>query len=48
MERGHFHLFFEILRRSLSFLALKTSYELQKLSSWCPRIGNEVMYMNMK
>ena len=43
-----FSLFFEILRHSLSFLALKKSHELQKMGSWCPRIGIEVLYTNMK
>jgi len=33
---------------SLGFLALKNSYEVQKMSSWYPWIGNEVLYMNMQ
>ena len=47
MELSHFHLK-KNLRHSLSFLALKNSYELQKLSSWCPWLVNEVFYTSMK
>jgi hypothetical protein len=42
LEATSFHFFFDVLRYSLGFLALKKSYELPKMSSWCPRLANEV------